>query len=67
MDIGAHQVGPAKKKDEVGDRVQKLFQDFLSELVAYLKKNSLLQVKGILSDWATFIYLQSRYSRDYYL
>lgn len=31
MDVGAQQARPSRKKDEVGDRVQKLFQDFLSE------------------------------------
>ncbi|GIY12429.1 DNA replication licensing factor MCM6 [Caerostris extrusa] len=33
MDIAFHRAGPIKKKDEVGDRVQKLFQDFLAECI----------------------------------
>ncbi|XP_054707129.1 zygotic DNA replication licensing factor mcm6-like [Uloborus diversus] len=31
MDVNAHRTGPIRKKDVVGDRIQKLFQDFLSE------------------------------------
>ncbi|KAG8181898.1 hypothetical protein JTE90_026057 [Oedothorax gibbosus] len=31
MDVANQRVGPARKKDVVGDRVQKIFQDFLAE------------------------------------
>lgn len=35
MDVGTNVLGPSRKKDIVGDRVQKLFQDFLSEYVNF--------------------------------
>lgn len=31
MDVANHRAGPIKKRDAVGDRVQKIFQDFLAE------------------------------------
>ncbi|GBM65068.1 DNA replication licensing factor Mcm6 [Araneus ventricosus] len=33
MDVANHRAGPIKKRDAVGDRVQKIFQDFLAEYI----------------------------------
>ncbi|XP_055933914.1 DNA replication licensing factor MCM6-like [Argiope bruennichi] len=33
MDVTNHRAGPIKKRDAVGDRVQKIFQDFLAEYI----------------------------------
>lgn len=33
MDVANQRIGPARKKDVVGDRVQRIFQEFLAEYV----------------------------------